>query len=125
MGEGLFWLTFVGTALTFFPMHLVGLLGMPRRVYTYAPGLGWDAYNLGETIGAFLLAAGLVTDLRPTSSTAASAERRPGPTPSTAGRSNGRCRPRRRTYNFAVIPTVSSAYPNWDEDDRAHGRPQA
>ena len=37
-----FWVTFVGTTLTFFPMHIVGLLGMTRRVYTYEPGLGWD-----------------------------------------------------------------------------------
>src|SRR5436305_10228483 len=54
------WLTFPATALTFFPMHIVGLLGMPRRVYTYDSGLGWDAYNLSETIGAFLLTAGLL-----------------------------------------------------------------
>ena len=39
-------------------MHIVGLLGMTRRVYTYEPGLGWDGYNLVETVGAFLLAAG-------------------------------------------------------------------
>jgi cytochrome c oxidase subunit 1/cytochrome c oxidase subunit I+III len=55
-----FWLTFWGTALTFFPMHVVGLLGMPRRVYTYPASMGWDAYNLAETIGAFALAAGLL-----------------------------------------------------------------
>ena len=41
-------------------MHIVGLLGMPRRVYTYSPGLGWGVYNLIETIGGFLLAAGLL-----------------------------------------------------------------
>ena len=56
-----FWLTFVGTALTFFPMHIVGLLGMTRRIYTYpsADSAG-TTYNLIETIGAFVLAAGLV-----------------------------------------------------------------
>src|SRR5881392_2852972 len=41
-----FWLAAVGTALTFFPMHMLGLLGMPRRVYTYPSSLGWDGYNL-------------------------------------------------------------------------------
>ena len=46
-----FWLTFAGTMLTFFPMHIAGLLGMTRRVYTYQPGSGWDAYNLVETVG--------------------------------------------------------------------------
>src|SRR3954451_22826025 len=59
-GKASFWVAFLGTALTFFPMHIVGLLGMPRRVYTYAPGLGWDAYNLSETIVAFILAVGVV-----------------------------------------------------------------
>src|SRR6185312_6971923 len=60
MGKLSFWLTFVGSALTFFPMHIVGLLGMPRRQYTYPAGVGWDSYNLFETIGAYILAAGLV-----------------------------------------------------------------
>src|SRR5689334_21370144 len=40
-----FWLTFVGTALTFFPMHIAGLLGMTRRIYTYPSNLGWASYN--------------------------------------------------------------------------------
>src|SRR5919108_1355125 len=55
-----FWLTFLGTALTFFPMHILGLLGMTRRIYTYHAGYGWDAYNLAETVGAFILAVGLL-----------------------------------------------------------------
>jgi cytochrome c oxidase subunit I len=59
-GKTSFWLAFLGTNLTFFPMHISGLLGMPRRVYTYEPGLGWSGYNLASTIGAFLLTAGLL-----------------------------------------------------------------
>src|SRR5213079_3047791 len=43
-----FWVTFAGTTLTFFPMQIVGLLGMTRRVYTYSTGLGWGIYNLVE-----------------------------------------------------------------------------
>lgn len=50
---------FVGINLTFFPMHIAGLLGMPRRVWTYAAGLGWELWNLLATIGAFVLAAGV------------------------------------------------------------------
>src|SRR5215212_1132931 len=113
-----FWLTFLGTSLTFFPMHLVGLLGMPRRVYTYAPGLGWDAYNLSETIGAFLLAVGLVMIL--VNLVASRFRGAPaGPDPFHGGTLEWTVPSPPPHYNFAVIPTVSSAYPNWDEDDRA------
>jgi cytochrome c oxidase subunit I+III len=52
-------LMFIGLTVTFLPMHLTGLLGMPRRVHTYEAGLGWDALNLTSTIGAFVLAAGV------------------------------------------------------------------
>jgi cytochrome c oxidase subunit I+III len=55
-----FWTMFIFFNVTFFPMHVAGLLGMPRRVYTYAPGLGWEPYNVLSTIGAFGLAAGVV-----------------------------------------------------------------
>ncbi len=60
MGVWNFWLTFIGFNLTFFPMHIVGLLGMPRRIYTYLGGLGWDGLNLLETIGAYTLAVGIL-----------------------------------------------------------------
>ena len=59
-GQISFWILFVGTNLLFFPMHIVGLLGMPRRVYTYPSGLGWGAYNLAETIGGFVTLAGIL-----------------------------------------------------------------
>jgi heme/copper-type cytochrome/quinol oxidase subunit 1 len=49
-----FWLAFVGFNVAFFPMHILGLDGMPRRVYTYIPGMGWDHLNLISTVGAFL-----------------------------------------------------------------------
>jgi cytochrome c oxidase subunit I+III len=53
-------LMFIGFNVAFFPMHITGMLGMPRRVYTYAAGLGWDGLNMVSTIGAFVLAAGIV-----------------------------------------------------------------
>ncbi len=56
LGKWHFWLMFVGFNLTFFPMHFAGLLGMPRRVYTYPAGLGFDIWNLMATVGAFILA---------------------------------------------------------------------
>jgi cytochrome c oxidase subunit I+III len=59
VGRWVFGLIFVGFNVTFFPMHITGLAGMPRRVYTYAPGLGWDTLNLISTLGAFLIASGV------------------------------------------------------------------
>jgi cytochrome c oxidase subunit I+III len=113
-----FWVTFVGTALTFFPMHIVGLLGMPRRVYTYSPGLGWDAYNLAETVGAGILTAGLLmifANLVWSRFRGVPA----GPDPFHGGTLEWTIPSPPPEYNFAVIPTVSSPYPNWDVEDRA------
>jgi cytochrome c oxidase subunit I+III len=113
-----FWLAFVGTSLTFFPMHIVGLLGMTRRVYTYPAGAGWGAYNLAETIGAFVLAAGLVligANLVWSRLRGAPA----GPDPFYGGTLEWTTTSPPPHYNFAVIPRVTSPYPNWDRDDRA------
>ncbi len=116
-----FWLTFLGTALTFFPMHVVGLDGMPRRIYTYEPGLGWGAYNLAETVGAFMIAAGLVALA---GNLAISRFRGPrcGPDPFHGGTLEWTTASPPPRYNFPVIPVVSSAYPNWDPDDRRADR---
>jgi cytochrome c oxidase subunit I+III len=54
---------FAGFNLAFFPMHISGLLGQPRRTYTYASGLGWDVWNVLATIGAFMLAVGILVTL--------------------------------------------------------------
>lgn len=60
MHEGLgklhFWSTMIAFNITFFPMHIVGLDGMPRRVYTYQEGMGWELGNMMATVGAFLIA---------------------------------------------------------------------
>ena len=64
LSEGLarwvFGLMFVGFNVAFFPMHVTGLLGMPRRVYTYAADLGWNGLNMLSTVGAFTFALGVV-----------------------------------------------------------------
>jgi cytochrome c oxidase subunit 1 len=60
LGKISFWVSFVGFNLTFFVQHALGLSGMPRRIYTYAPGLGWSTYNLISSIGSFILAFGLL-----------------------------------------------------------------
>jgi cytochrome c oxidase subunit I+III len=55
LGRWNFWLFFVGFNVTFFPMHILGLAGMPRRVYTYADGLGWSSLNQLATVGAVMI----------------------------------------------------------------------
>src|ERR1700710_988676 len=60
LGRWTFWLLFIGFNLTFFPMHILGLQGMPRRVYTYAAELGWGGMNLLATVGAFALAVSVL-----------------------------------------------------------------
>lgn len=59
-GKFVFWFLFAGFNLTFFPMHWLGLNGMPRRIYTYSPNMGWDTINFVCTIGAFLMAVAVV-----------------------------------------------------------------
>jgi cytochrome c oxidase subunit 1 len=56
LGVWQFWVMLVGFNLAFFPMHISGILGMPRRVFTYASGQGWEIWNLMSTVGAFLIA---------------------------------------------------------------------
>jgi cytochrome c oxidase subunit 1 len=58
LGHLNFWLIFIGFHLTFWPMHHLGLHGMPRRVYTYLPETGWGPWNMAATVGAFTLGLG-------------------------------------------------------------------
>jgi cytochrome c oxidase subunit I+III len=108
-----FWLTFWGTALTFFPMHIVGLLGMPRRVYTYPASMGWDAYNLAETIGSFVLTAGLVA-IAVNLGVSRFRGPRVGPNPWGAPTLEWAAESPPAPYNFPAIPRVTSEYPLWD-----------
>jgi cytochrome c oxidase subunit 1 len=55
IGKWNFWLMLLGFNLTFFPMHILGLTGMPRRTYRYPSGYGWDTMNMIETVGAFVI----------------------------------------------------------------------
>jgi cytochrome c oxidase subunit 1/cytochrome c oxidase subunit I+III len=116
-GKISFWLTFLGTLVTFFPMHIAGILGMPRRNYTYPPGLGWSLLNAIESAGAFLLAAGLVMIV---ANLAISLRRgaRVGRDPWHGDTLEWSTTSPPPAYNYAVIPTVSSPYPMWDSEDR-------
>jgi cytochrome c oxidase subunit I len=113
LGRWNFWTMFAGFNIAFLPMHLTGLFGMPRRIYTYAPGMGWTTLNLISTIGAFVLALGLllllinvVRSLR----SGAFAGANPWDAPSLEWSVPSPPPP----YNFAVIPTVASRHPLWE-----------
>ena len=58
-GKLSFWIIFAGFNTTFFPMHFLGLNGMPRRTFTYDPNMGWNTGNLIATVGAFILGIGV------------------------------------------------------------------
>ena len=114
-GQISFWIIFVGTNLLFFPMHIVGLLGMPRRVYTYPGGLGWTVYNVLESVGGYITLVGillLLGNLVVSYCRGAAGRARSRGTAPTLEWTIPSPPPE---YNFAVIPTVTSAYPNWDE----------
>ena len=117
LGQASFWLTFAGTSVTFFPMHIAGLLGMPRRIYTYEPGAGWTVYSFISTVGAFLLAAGLVLVFA-NLTVSLFRGRVAGPDPWGGDTLEWATSSPPPPYNFAVIPTVSSPYPMWDPADR-------
>jgi cytochrome c oxidase subunit I len=63
LGKWSFWVTFAALNLTFFPMHILGIEGMTRRIYTYPGAAGWDTLNMISTVGAFLLAVGILISI--------------------------------------------------------------
>jgi cytochrome c oxidase subunit I+III len=112
-----FWLFFIGFNLTFFPMHISGLLGMPRRIYTYQPGLSWDVWNLLSTIGAFTLSGGILGTVVNAIWSRRAGEVA-GPDPWGANTLEWATSSPPPDYNFASIPVVHSVDPNWDYEDR-------
>jgi cytochrome c oxidase subunit 1 len=113
LGKIGFWLLFVGFQLAFFPMHWSGLLGMPRRVYTYPAGLGLEVPNLLSTIGAFVVASSVllfvingVVSLRRGAPA--------GPNPWGAPTLDWATSSPPPVYNFDHIPIVESNTPLWD-----------
>ncbi len=123
LGKWHFWVNFVGMNLTFFPMHFSGMLGMPRRVYTYDSGQGWDSYNLMSSIGAYMLFVATLIFLY---NFFTSRSRGPiaGPNPWHAGTLEWSIPSPPPDYNFAVLPQVTSRYPLWEgsEIDRESAR---
>jgi cytochrome c oxidase subunit 1 len=108
-----FWLTFVGMNLTFFPMHFSGLFGMPRRVYQYDAGQGWETFNLISSIGAYILAIGTAIGVW-NMIRSRKKGRAAGNDPWGAPTLEWSIPSPPPEYNFAQIPTVRSRYPLWD-----------
>ena len=114
LGRVSFWLVFVGFNATFMPMHVAGLLGMPRRVFTYPAGLGLEWWNLVSTVGAFILAAGfavVVWDvLRPSRSKARSPRN-----PWNAGTLEWLQEMPGQPWGVRTIPEIDARYPLWQQ----------
>jgi cytochrome c oxidase subunit 1 len=113
LGKWHFWLFLIGFHLTFDVMHIPGVLGMPRRIYTYEPGRGWDTLNSIITIGAFIQALAILVFL---ANLVISYFRgaRADNDPWDAWTVEWSISSPPPTYNFATVPTVASRRPLWD-----------
>src|SRR6266566_1713409 len=114
LGQIHFWLMLIGVNLTFFSMHILGLLGMPRRIYTYPANFGWDEINLLQTIGAYILGiaimvffVNLIVSLRN--------GKEAGDDPWDAFTLEWDTTSPPPHYNFPVVPTVRSRRPFYDK----------
>jgi cytochrome c oxidase subunit I len=125
LNEGLgklhFWLMLIGFNLTFFPMHFVGLNGMPRRTYTYPAELGLETLNQIETVGSFILGLSFVVFLVNIWRTSR------GPRNAPADPWNGATLEWAipsppPEWNFERLPTVDGRDPLWEEKRKAGGR---
>ncbi|MDR6477005.1 cytochrome c oxidase subunit 1 [Paraburkholderia graminis] len=113
LGRWNFWLFFIGFNVAFFPMHLLGLHGMPRRVYTYPSGMGWDTMNLTATIGASIIAVSVLLFIV----NVLHSRRRglvAGDDPWGAGTLEWSTASPPHAGNFVKVPVVHSGYPLWD-----------
>jgi cytochrome c oxidase subunit I+III len=116
LGRWVFGLVFVGFNVAFFPMHITGLIGMPRRVYTYPAEMGWGLLNLISTVGAFMIAAGVALFLFDLARRFRMASEDNAGNVWNAGTlewlPNG-------NYSNRSIPIVTSEYPLWDQPNLA------
>jgi cytochrome c oxidase subunit I len=120
MGKVHFWLTFVGMNLTFFPMHFLGMLGMPRRIFTYGDNMGFNGMNMVISIGAFVIALGTLF-FAINMAWSWKRGRLAGPNPWGAATLEWAMSSPPPVYNFAKIPVVHSRMPLWEGDASKDG----
>jgi cytochrome c oxidase subunit 1/cytochrome c oxidase subunit I+III len=122
LGKANFWTMFIGFNLGFFPMHISGLMGMPRRVYTFQEGMGWDWLNLITSMGSLLFGIGVLMflwNVIKSYQDGAPAGDNPWDAPTLEWSTSSPPPP----YNFAVIPTVGSRHPLWEDRLGVEGEP--
>jgi cytochrome c oxidase subunit I len=114
-----FALMFIGFNVGFFPMHILGLLGMERRLYTYPPGLGWEGWNLAISVGSYVFAVGVLVSLV---NFLLSVRRGPhaGPNPWNADTLEWSVSSPPAPYGSVHIPIIESRHPLWDAHDEEH-----
>jgi len=113
LGQWHFWLQFIGFNVTFFPMHILGLRGMPRRIADYSPDRGWSFLNLVATIGAFLIAVSLLIFLANVITTLRKPRTSP-PDPWQANTLEWATSSPPPPHNFDVLPPIHSNRPVYD-----------
>jgi cytochrome c oxidase subunit 1 len=116
LGKLNFWLAFVGFNLAIFPMHILGFQGMPRRVYTYLPEMGWGALNFTITIGALIFFASFCVLLFNAIRSLSRGEIAPD-NPWSAGTLEWAMSSPPPSYNFSRIPFVTHREPLWAEKE--------
>ena len=119
LGKWSFWIIFVGFNLTFFPMQILGLLGMPRRIYTYPAVTGWGGLNLLETTGAFIMTAGILVSLWNFFKSQRSGAIA-GKNPWNADTMEWETESPPAVYGSEHIPVVATRHPLWDSFDEEH-----
>jgi heme/copper-type cytochrome/quinol oxidase subunit 1 len=114
LGRWNFWTMFLGFNLAFLPMHVTGLLGMPRRVYTYNDYGGWQLLNLITSVGSFIFAIGILlffVNVVKSLKSGLPAGKNPWDGPTLEWSIPSPPPP----YNFAIIPTIASRHPLWED----------